>query len=302
MGINQSKKSRPTVHRRTVTIDEHNNITKPRSKMLSSLSADKEGGYTFVVPKDSWNNECPIHSLGLSFAPVEETRCLLRSNNTTVAVLLLNEDMIHVCSFTPPGDKHEGQPLFEWAIIGKHKGGSPRRNNGYTMKTPFDGAFATHTILTESAKSGSFSSSPSSSLSSTSRSNIEASRRKDGTINCASKIIVKINNQKCASFEECEASWHCNVARGVDPALMVCFVAALDRLKTLNQGRRRVARRCSTSPRVLPVTRFFDSVKGEHHHESKRRVGHKDFPSLRVLTPPSDFRIPAPTSAKCPSP
>jgi hypothetical protein len=39
--------------------------TPPYEKLLSTLSANKEGGYAFEILKDSWSNESAIDELGL---------------------------------------------------------------------------------------------------------------------------------------------------------------------------------------------------------------------------------------------
>merc|ERR1719162_2503627 len=99
------------------------------------------------------------------FIPVDRTRCMLRHNGKTEAILLRNvkTQTIHICSFMPPGnEKRDGHPLFEWGVIGKSKNKknsttthcrSKIFDSGYTMATPFDGSYSVRGVTMPSSSS-----------------------------------------------------------------------------------------------------------------------------------------------------
>jgi hypothetical protein len=212
-----------------------------------------------------------IVELGLTLYPIrDQSRCLLKSTRTgkTVAVLLMKQNgstcTVQVCAFTPPrptgGGQFDGSPPYEWASIrtttntarGNSTGSriivqtsssmlsTKRKPNNvrsharekafsrsnlltkfrgdmtttYEMATPFDGLFTT--TITQHEK--------------------------------RHNIVIHLNGNVAAVLEEdnkCEndeddngskvGSWICRTSQGIDPAMIVCFVAALDRLDQINR-------------------------------------------------------------------
>ena len=207
----QQRKSSKTSTKTRAT-EKYTEIFVPPSNTLSSLKVNKKKQYSFSLPKNScWTaEESPIDGeLGdRKFVAVDSTRCLLVHKEKTEAILLRNNQtqIIHVCSFTPPGDNHEGVPLFEWGVIRKTKG----RKNGYTMTTPYDGSYSVRCVTTMARE-----------------------------INNRTMVVTSSNNDNkiCATFEETENTWECRTLCGIDPAMMVCFVVALDTLRTMQSHR-----------------------------------------------------------------
>lgn len=198
---------------------------------LSSLKANKPDGYTFTIPKN-WDNmttDCHISGGELGdrkFVPVDRTRCMLRHKGKTEAILLRNyqTQTIHVCSFIPPGNENgDGHPLFEWGVIGKSK----KKNGGYTMNTPFDGNY--------------FVRGRGVTMPSSSSSNQHISRSNSSNSNNNNTMVVTTfqngDNKTCATFEETDDKWICHTMYGIDPIMMVCFIVALDTLRTMKKKR-----------------------------------------------------------------
>lgn len=212
MSNSQQRKSSKTTTK-TRTTEKDTEIFVPPSNTLSSLKANKKKQYSFSLPKNScWTaEESPIDGeLGdRKFVAVDSTRCLLVHKERTEAILLRNNQtqIIHICSFTPPGDNHDGVPLFEWGVIRRTKG----RKNGYTMTTPYDGSYSVRCVTTTTARE----------------------------INNRTMVVTSSNNDNkiCATFEETENTWECRTLCGIDPAMMVCFVVALDTLRTIQSHR-----------------------------------------------------------------
>lgn len=196
----------------------------PPSNTLSSLKANKSKPYSFNLPKNScWTTaegESPIDGeLGdRKFVRVDSTRCLLVHKEKTEAILLRNarSQTIHVCSFTPPGDNHRGVPLFEWGLIGTAKG---RCRAGYTMTTPYDGSYSVRCVTKTT---------PGRQISKTNNNN-------KNNITTTTMIVSssKNDNRTCATFEETQNTWECRTMGGIDPAMMVCFVVALETLRAM---------------------------------------------------------------------
>jgi hypothetical protein len=237
MGNTQSIRQHAQTHSKkggaNDTRDNNNNFTPP-SNTLTSLKANKTKGYSFSIPKNTcWNGggdnndkESCISSGDIEFGdrkfvPVDSTRCLLTHKGKTEAILICNyqTQMIHICSFTPPGNElGNGHPLFEWGVIGKSK--NRNRCNGYTMKTRINNGSS------YSARGV---------VASTSQQQISNSNNNN-------KMVVTTSNsngenQTCATFEEMDDTWECHTMYGIDPAMMVCFIVALDTLRTMKKQR-----------------------------------------------------------------
>jgi len=219
---------------------ESNNNFTPPSNTLTSLKADKEKGYSFSIPKNACFNgssgeSCIISSGDVEFGdrkfvPVDSTRCLLTHKGKTEAILIRNyqTQTIQICSFTPPGNElGNGHPLFEWGVIGKSN--NRTRCNGYTMTTPINNgsSYSVRGVLVASSTS----------------SQQQISSNVNNNSNNNSKMVVTTlnsdgENKTCATFfEGMDDTWECHTMYGIDPVMMVCFIVALDTLRTMNKQR-----------------------------------------------------------------
>jgi hypothetical protein len=210
--------------------DSSNNFTPP-SNTLTSLKADKTKGYSLSIPKSSCfsgtsGESCIISSGDIEFGdrkfvPVDSTRCLLTHKGKTEAILIRNyqTQTIHICSFTPPGNElGNGHPLFEWGVIGKSN--YRTRCNVYTMTTPINNG-SSYSVRSVVAST---------------------SQQQISNVNNNNKMLVTTSNSNgedktCATFEEIDDTWECYTMYGIDPAMMVCFIVALDTLRTMNKQR-----------------------------------------------------------------
>jgi len=214
--------------------DSNNNFTPP-SNTLTSLKANKTNGYSFSIPKNTCfssgtsGESCIISSVDIEFGdrkfvPVDSTRCLLTHKGKTEAILIRNyqTQTIQICSFMPPGNElGNGHPLFEWGVIGKSN--NRTRCNGYTMTTPINNgsAYSVRGVVVASTSQQQIS-------------NVNNNKN--------NKMVVTTSNSNgenktCATFEEMDDTWECHTMHGIDPAMMVCFIVALDALRTMNKQR-----------------------------------------------------------------
>ncbi|OEU23647.1 hypothetical protein FRACYDRAFT_233819 [Fragilariopsis cylindrus CCMP1102] len=222
--------------------DSNNHFTPP-SNTLTSLKADKEKGYSFSIPKNACFNgssgeSCSISSSGddmefgdRKFVPVDSTRCLLTHKGKTEAILIRNDhtQTIQICSFTPPGNElGNGHPLFEWGVIGKTN--IRTRCNGYTMTTAINNgsSYSVRGVLVASSTS--------------SQQQISNVHNNNNNNNNNKMVVTTLNsdgeNKTCATFfEGIDDTWECHTMSGIDPVMMVCFIVALDTLRTMNKQR-----------------------------------------------------------------
>lgn len=187
------------------------------------------GTYSFVLPQDSWRSSRVKKSgktttsvldglHGVRVVSVAESgRATVYYNSKPLAVLLTPEEIpphadairAGIYGFEKPlmndakpsSFTHEGQALFEWAIVSKRKD-----SNLHDMTT-------------------------------TGSPEVTYTTEYFGPKWSRNKLVVKKQGQVCASLQLQKSSssrqqqqWHCRVSPGIDPVLMVCFVACLDRL------------------------------------------------------------------------
>merc|ERR1712194_40497 len=63
---------------------------------------------------------------------------------------------------------------------------------------------------------------------------------KNNSNNNTTMVVTKSqngDNKKCATFEETDDKWICHTMYGIDPIMMVCFIVALDTLRTMKRKR-----------------------------------------------------------------
>jgi hypothetical protein len=223
--------------------DSNNHFTPP-SNTLTSLKADKTSGYSFSIPKNACFNgssgeSCIISSSGdiefgdtRKFVPVDSTRCLLTHKGKTEAILIRNDhtQTIQICSFTPPGNEiGNGHPLFEWGVIGKSNN-NRTRCTGYTMTTPINNGsnYSVRGVLVASSTS-----------SQQQISNVHNNNNNNNNKMVVTTLNSNGENKTCATFFEGmeNDTWECHTMSGIDPVMMVCFIVALDTLRTMNKQR-----------------------------------------------------------------
>jgi len=117
---------------------------------------------------------------------------------------------IQICSFVPSVDgqkscgEHQGRPIYPWAVAK-----AILHSNQFEMKTAAEDA-----VLFRTDQFGSMSS------------------------HAPVKLVIKREGVVCASVvEEKEPKhWKCKVGAGVDPALILCFVACYDQFRLTNEA------------------------------------------------------------------
>jgi hypothetical protein len=162
----------------------------------------------------------------------------------TEAILLCNHhtETIHICSFTLPGENHRGGiPLFEWGRISKTRG-KRRRFRECTLETPFDGTYSWSVPKKQ-------------------RIDTDNDESKSRTV----AIRSSARNSVCATLEETKSAWICRTTTcGVDPAMLACFVLALDAFQHKEQ-----------QPKPSDFALGFGSWEPpdlpEEHHRTRRR-------------------------------
>jgi hypothetical protein len=123
----------------------------------------------------------------------------------------------HICSFTPYNAKqtscgeHRGRSLFEWAVVAKRS-----ESAQFTMTTAPDGI-------------------------------CHATDYFGPVLYGPLKLVLKQKGLVCASLVEAP-KWKCRVSPGIDPAMIVCFVACIDKLRE-NEAERLIAAQHSPQTR-----------------------------------------------------
>merc|ERR1719491_2310351 len=90
------------------------------------------------------------------------------------------------------------------------------------MTTPFDGSYSVRGLTVP--------------LSSSSNQHINSSNSNNNN----TMVVTSFqngDNKTCATFEETDDKWVCHTMFGVDPIMMVCFIVALDTLRTMKRQR-----------------------------------------------------------------
>jgi hypothetical protein len=165
---------------------------------------------SFAMKQNCWNLETPVVDLleGMKLVPKDSARCLLVQNTTPLAVLMLVEkdQQARICSFTPSRPyqpscgEHDGRSLFQWAVVAKRE-----ESHQYTMKTTAD--------------------------------NIEYATDFFGSASSQKNLVLKRQGHVCASLQE--PKWKCRIGPGIDPAMIVCFLACHDKLQEFHSQRLR---------------------------------------------------------------
>jgi hypothetical protein len=202
---------------------------KPPSSILCSTLLPKSKGatYDFEVnqKKNCWNIETPVNDLlqGMKLAPVDpssktSTQCVLFQDAELaepLAVMGVSDFQTHNCkahiySFMPCNanqkscGEHLGQSLFEWAVVANQS-----ESHQYTMTTAADGICHTTDYF-------------------------------GPVLYGPPKMVLKREGVVCASLVEAP-KWKCRVSPGMDPAMIVCFVASIDKLRESEAERFRIA-------------------------------------------------------------
>jgi len=122
------------------------------------------------------------------------------------------------------------------------------------------------------------------------------------------------NESTCATFQETEGSWECQTEQGVDPAMMLCFVGAIDALRatrknrmgsTINLGsmksiaslgsrRSLVASSHCTRSTSSKRGRFWSSDRSKSHHSAGVDITTKKSPAASQ-SPTSSSPLPSET-------
>jgi hypothetical protein len=210
---------------------------KPPSSILCRTLLPKSRGatYDFQVnqKKNCWNIETPVNDLqqGMKLAPVDPsskgaisttTQCILFQDTEPLAVMRVTDFKTHkctahICSFTPYNAKqtscgeHRGRSLFEWAVVAKRS-----ESAQFTMTTAPDGI-------------------------------CHATDYFGPVLYGPLKLVLKQKGLVCASLVEAP-KWKCRVSPGIDPAMIVCFVACIDKLRE-NEAERLIAAQHSPQTR-----------------------------------------------------
>ena len=210
-----NKSSVPAPTREDFVTAHHDPLDPPlTAAVFTGATTD---GLNFTVPRDAWTKGCAIPELGdLRVVPDETaksyqgSRCTLYLQDMCVAVLLSYDSIrIRICTFLPTSSsckvqgEHEGQPLYEYAVITKkrdsrqhvlHITGVPRRPHDNLQPRAVTAKFqkATH----------------------------------------ADRAIHAFNDKTDlwgAIYEQSTTAWRVQTAAGVDPLLLLAFCLGRDR-------------------------------------------------------------------------
>jgi len=183
-----------------------------RSSVLCEALVPKGRGetYEFTMLTNAWNKEQLVqlgHEMQLkpaAWAKKIVTRCVLLQGSRTIAVLVLdNPKTLHcqICSFRPirngqkSCDSHDGSSLYKWASAKKRSGTLQFDMQG-------DDGVNYHTDYFGNALFG------------------------------HPRLVLKREGRPCSSFvRKDRGCWQVKVGPGVDPALILCFVACFDKLR-----------------------------------------------------------------------
>ena len=119
-------------------------------------------------------------------------------------------------TITPSSYTHNGQALFEWAVVSKRKnsnlhvmtttdGNEKKKKTSYTTEY-FGGRFTRNKLV------------------------VKKQGQQQQQQVCASLQLKNSPSLIVQQQQQQQKTWHCCVNPGIDPVLMVCFVACLDRL------------------------------------------------------------------------
>jgi len=180
--------------------------------------------FNFAIPMKCWSDKAKIAQTDLQLVPMDEVASdngvglvLQDALSQSLAVMITDDPkklIIQICSYTKAfeGQKgiveHQGRMLYPWAVV------QPIRNsNQYEMKAQ-DGTYFRTDLYGP----------------------VGSSR--------PVKVIVKRDGLFCADVQEERGQlkqWKCKVGPGVDPALLLCFVACYDKLRQLKDDELRAA-------------------------------------------------------------
>jgi hypothetical protein len=175
-------------------------------------------GYSFALQQNSWNTDTSVVDLlpGMRLVPgnpsskkASTQECVLfQDDGTPLAVLRLENYAKHnvklqICAFSSKemnslksGGTYQGQPLVEWAVVSKRL-----ESNLYDMTTADGTDFTTEFFGKAIASSW--------------------------------QLALKQQSRVCASLrlDKSNRKWKCRVGVGVDAAVVVCFLAGMDKLR-----------------------------------------------------------------------
>jgi hypothetical protein len=177
-------------------------------------------GYSFALQQNSWNTDTSVVDLlpGMRLVPVgnpssqkaSTQECvLLQDDGTTPLAVLRLENYakpnvkLQICAFpskemnaTKSGGTYQGKPLVEWAVVSKRL-----ESNLYDMTTADGTDFTTEFFGKAIASSW--------------------------------QLALKQQSRVCASLrlDKSNRKWKCRVGVGVDAAVVVCFLAGMDKLR-----------------------------------------------------------------------
>lgn len=188
--------------------------------------------FDFELPTQCWNKDTEIGlQKAIKFSPEDmspetgdQQVLMLRDSSTgkPLAVLIMKDPKKHcvqICAFHPSHEEqnrcgvHEGRPVYPWALVE-----NIRNSQQFSMKTTVDDAYYQTDLY--------------------------------GPVSAHKpvKFVIKRNGIYCASVEEEKKLkiWKCKLCPGIDPALILCFVACYDKFRQTNEEMLKAAHHTTT--------------------------------------------------------
>ena len=206
---------------------------RPVALLYKSLTPAPAGcTCDFEVAKKCWSVKTPVGlQKDLQFAPMEPLPeedsgrlvLVLQDGLSKPLAVLVMEDpkklRIQICSFVPSTEhqkscgEHQGRPIYQWAVAEEI-----RNSKQFSMVTTADNVYYRTDLY--------------------------------GPVSAhvPVKLVIKRQGVLCASVEEekKKKQWKCKVGPGIDPAVMICFVACYDKFCQVNDEMLNGAHRTTT--------------------------------------------------------